>query len=138
METEKGLSSLKPGNSGIFMSRAWILADTISMQEFWSYELEPMDNKRIPTSEWAKSYCQNGLDIDDYRQLFNLEEDRNYQVIFTGELSSWYSGYPVCEWDEDMNVIEFKAVEIPPDFVKKLTLDDHFTLEDTDNPFDAG
>ena len=132
MEAKTGLKLTEDSGDHIFMSRMWILADTIQMKEFWSYELEPMDGKRIPTSEWARSYCDM-LDIEDYRRLFGLEQDKSYQVIFTAKLESYYSGYPICEWDEDMDLIEFKAVEVPQEYEKR-----YLTLDDTDSPFAAG
>lgn len=132
MEAKTSLNSNHQSQNAIFMSRMWILADTILMQEFWSYELQPMDGKHILTSEWAQSYC-GMYDARDYRRLFELQEDKNYQVIFTAELTSYYCGYPICEWDEDMDLIEFKAVEIPPDYEKN-----YLTLDDTDRPLAAG
>lgn len=98
------------------LGRAWIYdtGDPAAVS-VWEHELEPMEAMRRSGADWALSYF-NDLPDSDLREMFNLPEKGNFQVLFSGSMWGERSGYDEPEWDEGFDLDEgFKFAPIPPD-----------------------
>lgn len=85
--------------------------------EVWKYELEPMDGMGRSSADWAREHlCECHTD-EDLREMFDLPEDGNWQVIFKGTLRGFRCGNPMDgeDWDEEFEVDECQSQRIPDD-----------------------
>lgn len=75
--------------------------------EVWYQELEPTVPGKRCVSDWARESLCN----EDFHKLFDLDEDKHWQVVGKGTLHGSYDYYG--DYDEEFNVIEFKKAEVP-------------------------
>ena len=99
------------------LGRAYIYDDEPNDVQFWCHELEPMDLVHRGSADWTKSYFED-LSDSDLREMFELPEEGNFQVLFTGTMSGYtdYTG----EWDEGFDVEKHESKAIPEEFIKGM------------------
>lgn len=89
--------------------RVWVHPADPPVVECWYHGLENTDPKRRLVSEWFQESFAN----EDFHDLFNLDKDKCYQVVGKATITGTYTGDG--EYDEDVEVDEFRAQEEPED-----------------------
>lgn len=100
-----------------FQARIWLDAESVRQIEVWVHELEPVDHRKRPLSEWVHEHLSD-YDRDFFAEEFKLGEG-SFQVLCRGTVSGWWSeDTPISasEWDEEANFTEFQTAQLPDDW----------------------
>lgn len=99
--------------------RIWFYGDGEHEIELWVHELEAMGSKGRNSEEWAREHFNESYQDKDLRELFSVNPEGDYQVVFKGTLRGFMCGAPWDgeEWDEEFDVDETISERIPKEYV---------------------
>ena len=93
-----------------FMFRVWVHPADPADIEVWYHGIESVDSKSRFVSEWARESLIN----EDFQELFGLDETKHWQVVGKGVIRGSFDYFG--EYDEEFDVIEFEAAEVPESY----------------------
>lgn len=102
-----------------FQCRFYLIEGIVVELKCWCYELDPMKVSMRPSEEWVEEHIQQCYSEEDLRKMFLLDEGKNYQVLFSGQLSGYYDDH-TGEWDEELNGVVFESEEVPEEYSKQF------------------
>jgi hypothetical protein len=75
--------------------------------EVWYSGLESTKSGSVLVSDWVMESLRN----EDFHSLFDLDEDKHWQVFGKGTLQGSYDYFG--EYDEEFDVVSFTKEEVP-------------------------
>lgn len=117
------MSVFEPPAEAEFFARVWLDEESINHIETWVQELEPIDPKLRPLSEWVLGHLQD-LDYEYYLDLIKQDplEERCYQIVFTGTLKGYWAsyGFDATEWEEDITLLNVHWIKVPKEVLPSV------------------
>lgn len=107
------------------LGRAWFYDVDPTELELWEHEFEPMLTGRSGV-DWCKEHLLEGVTENNLRELLEVPEEGNFQVMFKGTMSSWKTSSIDWgeEWDEEFTLEESKVMPIPEEYMHFRSLKD--------------
>lgn len=85
--------------------------------EVWYSGLESTVPGRGLITDWALESLSN----EDHHYLFDLDDDKHWQVVGKGTLHGWYNYF--SEYDEELDIIEYQKQEVPESWLYGKRID---------------
>ncbi len=96
-----------------FQFRAWVhpIDGDPTQIEVWYSDLEETRSDQRYVSEWALE----GMYNVDLRDVLKLDPDKHYQIVGRATIEGWIDQH-TQEYDESIDIIEYKFAEVPASF----------------------
>ena|SRR3990167_2939736 len=105
-------------NSIKFNARILLIDDEVEQTDIWIHKLYSADGSSGSSLEESVREELGMLDTEDLRKSFNLEPEKNYEILFSGEVEYFQSNYPDSygEWDSNLSIDENSEVGLVTHF----------------------
>ncbi|MHC4301964.1 MAG: hypothetical protein ACYS7Y_32275 [Planctomycetota bacterium] len=95
-----------------FAARIVVYDEDIQELEIFVWELEPLDLNLRTGREWVQDHISN-CDMDALVDHLECADRLAWEAVFKGTLSGDYCAPDFIEWDEEMEIHEYRSQELP-------------------------